>query len=206
MRRVLRLPDAVAMSTVFPAQPSDAALLERVAHGDGRAFELIHERYRNPAHVLAHRLCGRHCIAEEVVQEAFLAIWRGAVGYRESRGGARAWILTIVRNRAIDARRRDGRSQRDVTMLGHLLEEHLADSALTDVEAEQRERGHAVRGALRRLPAAQRETLVLSYFRGLTHHETAAALARPIGTVKSRIRLGHAKLRRDLGGVVGAPP
>jgi len=185
-------------------EPSDALLLECIARGDRRAYELIHRRYNGAAHAVAYRLCGRHCIAEEVAQEAFLAIWRCSGSYAASRGSARGWIFAIVRNRAIDARRHYGRTERDETQLGG-LEDLLAGTAATDLEVERRERRRAVHVALRRLPVAQREALVLSHFRGLTNHETAAVVGRSIGTIKGRIRLGHAKLRRDLAEPVGAP-
>jgi RNA polymerase sigma-70 factor (ECF subfamily) len=193
--------------SIMPALPlatelTDTALLERVGRGDPHAYELIYNRYRRPALGLAQRMCGRQCVAEEIVQEAFLAVWRCSGSYSESRGSARSWIFTIVRNRAIDERRRRGRG--DETMLDG-LEEKLAGSTLTDVEVERRERRHAVHGALRRLPRAQRDALVLSHFRDLTNHETAAVLGRSLGTVKGRIRLGHAKLRHDLIELAGAP-
>jgi RNA polymerase sigma-70 factor (ECF subfamily) len=89
-----------------PIEPSDAFLLERAGRGDARAYELIYDRHRHSAYALAERICGRRCVAEEVVQEAFLSVWRRAFVYEHSRGSARAWILTIVRNRAIDERRR----------------------------------------------------------------------------------------------------
>jgi RNA polymerase sigma-70 factor (ECF subfamily) len=184
-------------------EPTDAALLERIGRGDARAYELIYKRYHRQAHAVAHRLCGRHCLAEEVVQEAFLAVWRCAGAYTSERGSARGWILTIVHNRAIDESRRRGRTERGETVLDG-LEDLLAGPVLTDVEAERRERGHAVHGALRRLPAAQREALVLCHFRGLTNTETAEVLGRSIGTVKGRIRLGHARMRRELVEVAGA--
>jgi len=193
------------MSTLsLSPRPSDAFLLERAGRGDVHAYELIYGRYRRQAHALAHRLCARPAIAEEAVQEAFLAVWRSAGTYSEARGSASGWILTIVRNRAIDASRSHQRIECGETLLDG-LQEHLAGSALTDVEVERREQRHAVHGAIRRLPPAQRETLILSHFRGLTHHETAVVLGRSIGTVKGRIRLGHAKLRQDLVGVAGAP-
>ncbi len=184
-------------------EPTDAALLTRIGRGDTHAYELIYKRYRRQAHAIAQRLCGRHCIAEEVVQEAFLAVWRCAGTYTRDRGNARSWILTIVHNRAIDNSRRRARTERGETVLDG-LEDLLAGPLLTEVEAERRERKHAVHGALLRLPAAQREALVLCHFRGLTNHETAEVVGRSIGTVKGRIRLGHARLRRELVGVAGA--
>ena len=128
------------------------------------------------------------------MQEAFLAVWRCAGSYSESRGSARWWIFTIVRNRAIDERRRRARS--DETMLDG-LEDQLPGSTLTDIEvgggASAGTPFMARCGAFRERSA---EALVLSHFRGLTNHETATVLGRSIGTVKGRIRLGHAKLRQ----------
>jgi RNA polymerase sigma-70 factor, ECF subfamily len=184
-------------------EPSDAVLLERTARRDERAYELLYRRYRRRAHVLAYRLCGRDCIAEEVAQEALIAVWRHAGSYSASRGSAGVWILTIVRNRAIDAGRRSGRAEHG-ERLDEELHSRIVGSALTDVEAERHERRDAVHAALRELPPAQREAVVLSHFRGLTNHETATVVGRSIGTIKGRIRLGHARLRRDLVGV-GAP-
>src|SRR5271155_2102336 len=104
MCKVWRGATLSSMTTVpLPPEPSDAFLLERAGRGDVHAYELIYERYRRAAHILAYRVCGRHCIAEEVVQEAFLAVWRYAGSYAQARGSARGWIFTIVRNRAIDA-------------------------------------------------------------------------------------------------------
>ena len=181
-------------------EPSDAVLLERTARNDERAYELLYRRYRRRAHALAYRLCGRHCIAEEVAQEALIAVWRHAGSYSASRGSAGGWILTIVRNRAIDAGRRSGRAEHR-ERLDEDLDRRVVGPPLTDAEAERHERRDAVHAALRRLPPAQREAVVLSHFRGLTNHETATAVGRSIGTIKGRIRLGHARLRRDLVGV-----
>jgi RNA polymerase sigma-70 factor, ECF subfamily len=191
-------------SVALSPELSDAFLLTRVGRGDVRAYELIYRRYRRQAHAYAYRLCGRHCVTEDVVQEAFLAVWKGAGTYTESRGPARNWMFTLVRNRAIDARRRHARVQGRETALDD-VPELLDGSALTDVAAERRERARAVHVALKRLPAAQRQTVVLSHFRGLSHQETAALLGHSIGTVKGRIRLGQAKLRQDLVDVAGAP-
>src|SRR5271156_917666 len=205
MRNARRCATLLSMATApLSHELSDAFLLERAGRGDARAYELIYERYRRAAHRLAYRVCGRHCIAEEVVQEAFLAVGRCAASYTHARGSARGWIFTIVRNRAIDAGRRRGRTEGAETILEG-LEDRLVAPGLTDVEAQRRERRRAIRGALRRLPPPQREAVVLAHYRGMTNHETAAALGRSLGTVKGRIRLGHARLRRDLAGLAGAP-
>jgi RNA polymerase sigma-70 factor (ECF subfamily) len=182
-------------------EPSDAFLLERAGRGDARAYELIYDRHRHSAYALAERICGRRCVAEEVVQEAFLSVWRRAFVYEHSRGSARAWILAIVRNRAIDERRRRHRGGRSETNIDDI--EELSGTAMTDSEVERREHSHAVRAALRVLPAAQCEALVLSHYAGLSNRETAALVGRSLGTVKGRIRLGHARLRRDLASLDG---
>jgi RNA polymerase sigma-70 factor, ECF subfamily len=181
--------------------PSDADLLRRVALGDHRAFELIYNRYKRAAAALAHRVCGKDVGADDVLQDAFLAVWRGAGGYDESRGTARGWILGIVYHRTADEVRRHKRTRRDDIILEG-WEDQLVASTLTDAEAERRERGRAVHGALKRLPASQRKVLVLSHFRGLTHIEIAIALRQPVGTVKGRIRLGHLKMREALDAAV----
>ncbi len=169
-----------------------------------RAFELIHDRYRRCALTLAQRLCGRLSVAEDVVQESFLVVWRRAATYSESRGSARGWILTIVHHRAIDASRRQTRSQSAEVVLDG-LEDQLVSPAHVEAEADRRECARVVRGALRRLPPAQREAVVLTHLCGLTHHQTAAAVGRSLGTVKGRIRLGHARLRQDLATVAASP-
>ncbi len=185
-------------ATVFP---SDADLLRRVALGDHRAFELIYDRHKGSAAALANRACGKDIAAADVLQDAFLAVWRGAGGYDESRGTGRNWILGIVYYRAIDEVRRHKRTHGDDMTLGG-WEDQLVASTLTDAEAERRERGRAVHGALMGLPASQRKVLVLSHFRGLTHIEIAEALRQPVGTVKGRIRLGHQKMRAALDAAV----
>jgi RNA polymerase sigma-70 factor (ECF subfamily) len=181
--------------------PSDADLLRRVALDDHHAFELIYDRHKRSAAALAHRVCGKDVGADDVLQDAFLAVWRGAAGYDESRGTARGWILGIVHHRAVDEVRRHKRTRGYDTILEG-WEDKLVASTLTDAEAERRERGRAVRGALKRLPASQRKVLVLSHFRGLTHIEIATALRQPVGTVKGRIRLGHLKMREALDAAV----
>jgi RNA polymerase sigma-70 factor, ECF subfamily len=186
------------------ADRSDAVLLERAGRGDVHAYEQLYRRFRRPAQALAHRVCGRRCVAEEVVQEAFLAVWRHAHTYEESRGSARGWILAIVRNRALDESRRRRPTECGEAMLD-AIEDRCLGPVPTETEVERRERRHAVHGALRLLPPAQCEAVVLAHYGGLSNRETAAALGRSLGTVKGRIRLAHARLRQDLAGVVAAP-
>ncbi len=197
MRAAGRRSKLLAMTTLtLCPEPSDAELLERIGQGDVRAYELMYNRHRGEALALALRLCGRRSIAEDVVQEAFLSVWLYSGGYTRARGSAGGWIFRIVRNRAIDACRRHGRIARVEAGLDG-AEHYFVGPSRTDAEVEQRELRCVVEDAVKRLPPAQREAIVLTHYRGLTHREAAVALGRPIGTVKGRIRLGHAKLRQD---------
>ena len=177
---------------------ADEELMELVQDGEVRAFELIFDRHASPAFSLAYRMCGRPAMAEDIVQEAFLSLWRSAAAYDPARGGVRAWILSIVRNRAIDAFRREGaKAATDVGEEG--LAERLPALELTDREAERRDDARQVRDALKGLPPDQRQVIELAYFGGFTHTQIAEMLKLPAGTVKGRMRLGLSKLRFALG-------
>ena len=165
-----------------------------VPEGHARAFEVVFDRHAGPAFSLAYRICGRRAMAEEVVQEAFLSLWRSGARYDRTRGSVRSWVLSVVRNRAIDALRRHvARDARDVADEG--FAGRLPAPELTEVQAARREESHAVRAALARLPLEQRQVIELAYFGGFTHSQIADMLGAPIGTVKGRMRLGLTKLR-----------
>ena len=165
--------------------------------GDARAFEVVFDRHAGPAFSLAYRMCGRRGLAEDVVQEAFLSVWRSGARYDRARGSVRSWVLGVVHNRAIDAlRRHEARQSRDV--VDETVAERLPASELTDAEAARREESRAVRGALGELPAEQRKVIELAYFGGFTHSQIAEMLGMPIGTVKGRMRLGLSKMRLSL--------
>jgi RNA polymerase sigma-70 factor (ECF subfamily) len=168
-----------------------------VQEGDADAFEVVYDRHCNAAFSLAYRMCGRRGSAEDVLQEAFLALWRTGARYDRTRGSVRNWILRIVHNRAIDALRRG------VVRDSHLLHaegavERVAGSEDTEAQTVDRERAHEVRDALRGLPEEQSRVIELGYFGGFTHTEIASMLQMPVGTVKGRMRLGLAKLRLTL--------
>ncbi len=168
-----------------------------VQGGDADAFEVVYDRHCNAAFSLAYRMCGRRASAEDVLQEAFLALWRSGARYDRTRGSVRNWILRIVHNRAVDALRRG------VVRDSHLLHEEgaverVAGSEDTEERALDREQAHEVRGALRGLPKEQSRVIELGYFGGFTHTEIASMLQMPVGTVKGRMRLGLAKLRLTL--------
>lgn len=169
-----------------------------VHQGDARAFEVVFDRHADAAFSLAYRMCGRRSTAEDVVQEAFLSLWRSGARYDPSRGSVRAWILGVVRNRSVDLFRRDlVRTARDVNADDAVQRLPAVDDVAG--EAERREDAGQVRRALRELPADQRRVIELAYFGGFTHSQIAELLALPAGTVKGRMRLGLTKLRLALG-------
>jgi RNA polymerase sigma-70 factor, ECF subfamily len=177
---------------------ADEGLMELVRDGDARAFELVFERHSGVAFSLAYRMCGSRSRAEDVVQEAFLSLWRSGARYDRARGSVRSWILRVVHNSAVDAFRRDtAKESRNVH--DDSLAEQLPATELTDVEVERRDDAARVRGAMKTLPDDQRQVIELAYFGSFTHVEIAEMLALPAGTVKGRMRLGLTKLRMVLG-------
>lgn len=168
-----------------------------VRHGETRAFEVVFDRHSGPAFSLAYRMCGSRARAEDVVQEAFVSLWRAGVRYDPARGSVRTWILSVVRNRAIDSFRRE--SLRPATSLEEGgLAERLPSTELTEAEVERRSDADQIRHALHDLPDEQRKVIELSFFGGFTHQQIAEMLALPPGTVKGRMRLGLGKLRISL--------
>ncbi len=177
---------------------ADEDLMHLVHEGEVRAFDVIFDRHASAAFSLAYRMCGRRAMAEDVVQEAFLSVWRSGVRYDPGRGSVRSWVLTAVRNRAIDAFRRDG-TRDSRTVADERIAEELPSGELTDTEVERRDEARLVRGALNELPPDQRKVIELAYFGGFTHSQIAEMLALPAGTVKGRMRLGLSKMRLALG-------
>jgi RNA polymerase sigma-70 factor (ECF subfamily) len=173
---------------------ADEDLMELVQGGNAQAFELVYDRHSSAAFSLAYRMCGRRATAEDVLQEAFLALWRSGARYDRTRGSVRNWVLRIVHNRAVDALRRGVVRERDLYHDEGVLERQPGTER-TDEQALQREQTREVRGILGELPREQSHVIELAYFGGFTHTEIAAMLQLPIGTVKGRIRLGLAKLR-----------
>ncbi len=168
----------------------DATLLRAIAEGQQDGLLALYDRYNRMAFGLAYRILGDAALAEEVVQDAFLSIWNHARRFVFERGSARSWILTIVRNRALDQlRRRQSRPTFEP-----LDPAGRANPVQLDDEAVARLRGEEVRTAVANLPTDQRVVVELAYFEGLTHAEIAERLGIPLGTVKSRLWLGLAKL------------
>ena len=176
---------------------ADEEAMQLVGDGNPRAFELIYDRHGGAAFSLAYRMVGNRVAAEDIIQEAFLSIWRSRMRYDRSRGSVRTWVLGIVHNRAIDALRRGASHERRRETLDG-VEERFEAPVRTDVEAARREEARSVRTALDTLPDEQRRTIELAYFGGFSHSQIAELLDEPIGTVKGRMRLGLDKLRRQL--------
>jgi RNA polymerase sigma-70 factor (ECF subfamily) len=183
---------------------ADEDLMPLVRDGEAAAFEQVYERHATAAYSLAYRMTGAKGLAEDVVQEAFLSLWRSGARYDRARGSVRTWVLGIVHNRGIDALRRSNVHDRRRTD-DEGFEERLESGQRTDVEAVRRREAAEVRGALATLPDEQSRAIELAYFGGFTHAEIATMLHMPLGTVKGRIRLGLEKLRHQLGEVVEVP-
>ena len=173
---------------------TDEELLAAIARGDDRALAELYDRLGRIAYGLALRVVRDPALAQDAVQDAFLAAWRTAAAFDARRGRAQTWLLTLVHRRAVDIVRREDRRRSE-----QLEDVPIASGASTDEEASVREQRRAVQAALTQLPADQREALELSYYGGLTQAELAERLGIPLGTVKSRVFAGLARLRDLLG-------
>jgi RNA polymerase sigma-70 factor (ECF subfamily) len=173
---------------------ADEDLISLVGYGDAEAFALLYDRHSRAAYSLAYHLLNGRQAAEDLVQEAFIKVWRSAGGYRVGRGSVRTWLLSIVRNRAIDQIR--SRASRSRTR--EKVEASAPTSEPNEAFAEswRNFKGDLVRRALEELPYEQRKVLALVHFSELTHAEIAERLRLPLGTVKGRLRLGLEKLRK----------
>ena len=161
------------------------------------AFEIVFDRHGGAAYSLAYRIVGDRARAEDIVQEAFLSLWRSGARYDRARGSVRTWLLGIVRNRAIDLLRRDVLEGPRVSFEDAVAEQGVGREE-TDAEALRRDAARQVRGALKELPADQLRVVELAYFGGLTHSQIAEMLGMPLGTVKGRMRLGLEKIRTQI--------
>jgi RNA polymerase sigma-70 factor, ECF subfamily len=170
---------------------TDEALIARVLERDEAALGTLYDRHARVAFSLAYRIVNDPETAEEVVQEAFLTVWRRAETYRPERGSARTWLLTVVRNRAIDMVR--GRASTTPTTPVDDLPLVALDSP--EAEAIRSVEARVVRDAMAELPPEQRTVVELAYFGGLAYPEIAARTGVPLGTVKSRMRLALERLR-----------
>jgi len=177
---------------------ADEELMPLIGSRDPEAFEVFFDRHGGAAYSLAYRIVGEQTAAEDVVQEAFISIWRSGARFDRARGSVRAWTLSIVRNRAIDAlRSRAGKAPKLTFDDEMILEQRPADDS-TEEEAMRHETAGEVRSALTTLPDDQAKVIELAYFGGFSHSEIAEMLRVPLGTVKGRMRLGLEKIRGEL--------
>jgi RNA polymerase sigma-70 factor (ECF subfamily) len=175
---------------------TDEALIERLAAtADADALSELYDRYQASMYGLAMRITGDAAMAQDVVQEAFVGVWRNATRYSGDKASVRTWILSITHHRAIDGirRRRPASPLPDTEAAGEAFRApDVWPEVARAVDAD------AVRQAMTALPEAQRQAIELAYFEGLTQAEIAERTQAPLGTIKSRVRLGLTQLRRLL--------
>jgi RNA polymerase sigma factor (sigma-70 family) len=172
----------------------DAQLVALVAERDGGALEALYDRYGKPAYSLARRIVADDLLAQDVVQEVFLSLWRDAGRFDPGKGSVATYLLALTHHRAVDVVRREENLRRRRTGDEGLIGE--ADpKADVQGEVELGDRQQRVRRALKGLPDAQRQALALAYFGGYTQREVAALVGIPLGTVKTRMAAGMRKLK-----------
>jgi RNA polymerase sigma factor (sigma-70 family) len=192
----------LAMGTIDVSEARDRDLLHRLEGRDEEAFRGLFARYAPTAKALATRVVRQSHLAEEIVQEAFMAVWRNPQAYDAERGSVRSWLMGMVHHRAVDlVRREESYRRRAQDSIPDALGEEAdhAEEVVQQIGLPQERR--QVRAALEELPAEQRAVLTLMYFEGLSQSDVAARLSLPLGTVKSRTLLGMRKMRSSLEGL-----
>ena len=172
---------------------ADEDLISLVETGDADAFAALYDRHSSAAFSLAYRMMGERQASEDLAQDAFLKVWRGAGSYRVERGSVRTWILSIVHNRGIDQLRSHASRRRTQDKIEATAPRSQPSEAFAETwRNSQRDQ---VREAMGKLPSEQLKILELAYFSGYTHVEISELLSLPLGTVKGRMRLGLKKIR-----------
>jgi RNA polymerase sigma-70 factor (ECF subfamily) len=174
-------------------ESSREALVRRIATGDQAAMADLYDQTSQMVYGLALRILGDAAAAEDVMVEVYAQLWRQAIGYDAQRGSPSAWLLTMTRSRAIDARRARGRDRATEPL--EAAAEVSSDSPGPEAVSVAAERHRFVQGALAQLSDELRQLIELAYFGGLSHSEIAARLNQPLGTVKTRIRSAMSQLR-----------
>jgi RNA polymerase sigma factor (sigma-70 family) len=185
----------------------DLELVRRLQAGHRDAVDDLYVRFRRPAFSLARRILGDDTMAEDVLQDVFLSVWRDPWAYERGRGSFASWLLAVVHHKAVDAVRREESQRRRTAQAGDEL--RLTEPMATrevDEEAESRVVAEQVRSALGALTAPQREALTLAYYGGYTQREVAALTGAPLGTVKTRMLAGMRRLKEELGRISGGLP
>jgi len=178
----------------------DPALLASIVKGDEQAFHQLYDHSSTLLYTLAFRILGNEEDAEELLQDVYLEVWRKVARYDIGRGTPIAWLITLTRSRAIDRlRARAARGRNAGAPLDDRVSSRTADLGPSPYETQaDQELRMAIGTAMTSLPAAQQQAIELAYYEGLSHNEIAARLNQPLGTVKTRIKLGMSKLRDSL--------
>jgi RNA polymerase sigma-70 factor (ECF subfamily) len=188
------------------SERTDEELIAALAGRELSALDALYDRYHRVAFSMAYRVLGDRGAAEDVVQDAFLSVWRQAKSFRRERGSARTWLMSIVHHRSIDKLRSHANAPNLVPI--DEAQERESESTSTWQAVWSTLTGDTVRGALARLPTDQRKSIELAFFSGYTHVEIASLMNVPLGTVKGRMRMGLHKLKalleRPEAGVTGA--
>ena len=179
-----------------PATPSDTELVRRLVDGTGGVLAELYRRYGRACYSLARRICADDGLAEDVVQEVFLTLWREPNRFDPSRGAFATWLLTLIHHKSVDAVRRESAVRRRTVSASEAGEDWSpAPEPGADHAVMARLAAGKVRDALHELPPEQRQALALAYYGGHTQREVAALIGIPLGTVKSRMFAGVQRLR-----------
>ena len=177
----------------------DEQLMTLIANGKKDALEVFYNRYTSSVFSLARYILKDHGLAEEATQDIFLNLWLKASSYDPQRGTPRAWFMSVAHHRIIDVIKSRKRAAQSTNQVPHeLLDLHPSSQESTEDEVERNLTREQIFGALASLPEEQREVIVLAYFGGYSQSEIATRLSQPLGTVKTRVRLGMQKLRAVL--------
>ena len=192
----------MAEEAAIVQQIADREMIERIGRGDQRAFSALYDRLSRPLYSLALRMLGDAGDAQDALQDVFLQIWSRAATYNPEQSTVFSWTVLLTRSRVIDRLRARKRRLRVVDSATGDEDADVADASTMESAADTADKNDEaarVRSVLNNLPSEQREAIELAFFGHLTHHEIAARLGEPLGTIKARIRRGLLKLRERLG-------
>jgi RNA polymerase sigma-70 factor (ECF subfamily) len=192
----------MAEEAAIVQQIADREMIERIGRGDQSAFSALYDRLSRPLYSLALRMLGDAGDAQDALQDVFLQIWSRAATYNPEQSTLFSWTVLLTRSRVIDRLRARKRRLRVVASATGDEDADVADASTMESAADTADKNDEaarVRSVLNNLPSEQREAIELAFFGHLTHHEIAARLGEPLGTIKARIRRGLLKLRERLG-------
>ncbi len=180
-------------------QLDDHTLVDRIVQGDKEALSVLYDRYVRLVYSLSIRIVEKPGVAEEVTQDVFMTLWSRGSSYKSERGPFSAWLLSITHNRSIDELRKSRRQAKLPTVE---IDEAFIVSAggndqVPDIVLAQLDREHLL-GVMEKIPAAQKQVIFMAYFQGLTQSEISQSMGAPLGTIKTRMRLGLQKMRELL--------